>query len=120
MSTPFYQDVSPQSPPDQITPADSPSSPAGFASVTPHGRGPAPYDIQAPLADGEIGAAFSMANDLGGSGVLYPMSERITQAKTLLESPQGFGTGGFDVDAGWHGGGGDGWPNDVEPDVAGP
>ena len=120
MSSPFYQDASPQSPPDQITPAAAPSSPSGFASVTPHGRGPAAYDIQAPLADGEITAAFNEANSLGGAGVLYPMSERIGQAKELLESPQGFGSGGFDVDGGWHGGGGGSWPNDVEPDVAGP
>ena len=98
-----------------ITPSDSPSSPSGFASVTPHGRGPAPYDIQAPLMDGEITAAFSEANAAGGAGVLYPMSERIAQARTLLESPQGFGLAGFDVDGGWHGGGGGYWPNDVEP-----
>ena len=120
MSSPFYQDVSPASPPDQITPAAAPSSPENYAGVTPHGRGPAAYDIQAPLPDGEITAAFNEANSLGGAGVLYPMSERITEAKTLLESPQGFGSGGFDVDGGWHGGGGGSWPNDVEPDVAGP
>jgi hypothetical protein len=113
---PFYQDVDPQSPPDQVTPAGGPSSPGNYAGVTPHGRGPAPYDIQAPLPDGEIAAAFHEANALGGAGVLYPMSERIGQAKELLESPQGFGSDGFDVDGGWHGG----WPSDVEPDVAGP
>ena len=117
---PYFQDLDPSPAPSPVTPADTPSSPAGFASVTPHGRGPAPYDIQAPLPDGAIGAAFSEAIALGGAGVLYPMSERIAQAKTLLESPQGFGSDGFDVDAGWHGGGGDGWPSDVEPDVAGP
>src|SRR5258707_995092 len=30
-----------------VTPADTPSSPSGFARVTPHGRGPAPYDLRA-------------------------------------------------------------------------
>jgi hypothetical protein len=99
-----------------ITPRDTPSSPENFAQVTPHGQGPAPYDLQAPMSDGEIGAAFNQANADGGNGVLYPMSERIRQAKTLLASPQGFGSEGFDIDAGATAG----WPNDVEPDVAGP
>jgi hypothetical protein len=94
-----------------ITPSDTPSSPSNYAQVAVQGA-----DIQAPLSDGEITAAFNTANDLGGAGVIYPVSERIAQAKTLLESPQGFGSGGFDIDAGWHGG----WPSDVEPDVAGP
>ena len=114
---PEYQDVNPQSPPDQITPADSPSSPSGYAQVTPHGQGPAPYNIQAPDLTPDVTAAFNTANELGGAGFLYPMSERITEAKTLLESPQGFGLAGFDVDGGWHGGGGDGWPADVNPGV---
>jgi hypothetical protein len=94
-----------------ITPSDTPSSPSGYASVTPHGQGPAPYDIQVPPPVAEVTAAFDAANALGGNGVLYPKSERIRQAQTLLESPQGFGLAGFDVDAGWSGG----WPNNVEP-----
>ena len=100
-----------------ITPSDSPSSPSNYAAVPVQGM-----DIQAPLMDGEITAAFDEANAMGGSGVLYPMGPRIAQARDLLESPQGFAAGGFNVDAGFHGGqGGDaGWPNDVEPDVAGP
>ena len=100
-----------------ITPSDSPSSPSNYAAVPVQGM-----DIQAPLMDGEITAAFDESVAVGGSGVLYPMGPRIAQARELLESPQGFGLGGFDVDAGFHGGqGGDaGWPNDVEPDVAGP
>jgi len=103
-----------------ITPSDSPSSPAGFAQVTPHGQGPAPYDLQAPLSDGEISGAFDAANATGGAGVLYPMSPRIADARTMMESPMGFGSGGFDIFGGYHSGGGDGWPSDVEPDVAGP
>ena len=113
---PYFQDLDPTSPPDQITPAGGPSSPANYAGVTPHGRGPAPYDIQAALPSDEVAAAFSEANALGGTGVLYPMSERIAQAREMLESPQGFGLDGFDVVGGWHGGGGDnGWPNNPEP-----
>jgi hypothetical protein len=115
---PEYQNVDPQSPPDQVTPASSPSSPANYAMVTPHGRGPAPYDIQAMSPEPEVTAAFNTANALGGAGFLYPTSERIQQAQTLLESPQGFGSDGFDVDGGWHGGGGGSWPSNVEPPEA--
>jgi len=120
MSSPFYQPHDPMSPPDQVTPRDTPSSPANYASVTPHGQGPAPYSIQAPLSDGEITGAFNDANATGGAGVLYPMSPRIADAKTLLESPQGFGSAGFDIFGGYHQGGGDGWPADVEPVHDGP
>jgi hypothetical protein len=91
-----------------ITEPDTPSSPSNFAQVAT-----SQTNIQAPLADGEIGAAFDQANADGGNGVLYPMSERIMQAKTLLQSPQGFGSDGFDVDAGATAG----WPNDVEPNA---
>jgi hypothetical protein len=95
-----------------VTPHDTPSSPAGYALVTPHGRGPAPYDIQAPMTD--MTAEFDAANAAAGAGVLYPQSERQRQAQALLSSPQGFGE--FDVDGGYHGGGGDpGWPANVEP-----
>jgi hypothetical protein len=93
-----------------ITPSDSPSAPQQYAEVAVQ-----PVNIQAALPEAEVQAAFNESITLGGSGVLYPMSERIQQARTLLESPQGFGLAGFDVDAGWHGGGGDGWPNNVEP-----
>ena len=99
-----------------ITPPDSPSSPENFAQVTPHGQGPAPYDIQAPLSVGEITAAFDQANADGGSGVLYPQGARQAETQTLLESPAGFASDGYDIDAGTTAG----WPNDVEPDVAGP
>jgi hypothetical protein len=99
-----------------ITPRDTPSSPGNYAQVTPHGVGPAPYDLQAPLSDGEIGAAFGASIAVGGSGVLYPQGPRQAQTQRLLESDQGFGSGGYDIDAGTTAG----WPNDVEPDVAGP
>jgi hypothetical protein len=99
-----------------ITPRDTPSSPENFAQVTPHGQGPAPYDIQAPMSDGEIGAAFDSSIAVGGSGVLYPQGPRQAQTGRLLQSDQGFGSDGYDIDAGTTAG----WPNDVEPDVAGP
>jgi hypothetical protein len=117
---PEYQNLDPISPPDRITPAADPSSPAGYAMVTPHGRGPAAYDIQAPLSDGEITAAFNDANDTGGNGVLYPMSPRIADTRTMMMSPQGFGSDGYDIFGGYHEGGGAGWPADVEPVHDGP
>ena len=94
-----------------ITPQDSPSSPENYAQVAT-----SQMNIQAPLSDGEIGAAFDAANAVGGAGALYPQGPRQAQTETLLQSPQGFGSGGYDIDAGTTAG----WPNDVEPDVAGP
>ena len=61
-------------------------------------------------------AAFDASLAVGGSGVLYPQGPRQAQTQQLLESPQGFASGGYDIDAG----SAFGWPNDVEPDVAGP
>jgi hypothetical protein len=97
-----------------ITPSDSPSSPH-YAEVAVTQQ-----NIQAPLSDGEITAAFDAANATGGSGVLYPMSQRIADTRTMMESPQGFGSAGYDIIGGYHQGGGDGWPNDVEPVHDGP
>lgn len=99
-----------------ITPSDTPSSPSDYAAVTPHGQGPAPYDIQAPMSDGEIGAAFDATNREMGAGVIFPAGPRQAQTETLLSSPQGFASGGYDIDAGTTAG----WPADVEPDVVGP
>lgn len=48
-------------PPDPVTPADTPSDPAGYAMVTPHGQGTAPYDIQAPAED--LSGAFHSATN---------------------------------------------------------
>jgi hypothetical protein len=110
---PFYQDLDPMSVPDQVTPRDTPSSPGNFAMVTPHGVGPAPYDLQAPLPEREVTAAFDRSLAEGGAGVLYPLSPRIAEAKAMMESPQGYGGGGINVIGGYHAGGGDGWPVDV-------
>jgi hypothetical protein len=74
-----------------VTPADSPSDPSGFDAVTPHGRGPAPYDIAAPQAIDGIAAAFDAANALAGAGVLYSRGPRQDETEALLTSPQGAG-----------------------------
>ena len=98
--------------PNPVTPADSPSAPAQFAAVSPHGQGPAPYDIQAPLQD--MTALVAAAGALTGAGVVYPQGPRQAMTETLMTSPQGYGE--QDIDAGWSGGGGDtGWPSNVEP-----
>ena len=96
-----------------ITPADSPSSPADYAAVTPHGQGTAPYDVQAPQAD--LSAAVEAAGALAGAGVIYPQGPRQAQTEALIQSPPGFAVEGYDVDAGFHGGGGGDWPNNAEP-----
>ena len=97
-----------------ITPADSPSSPSNYEAVTPHGRGPAPYDIQAPQQD--LSGLVAAAGRVTGAGVIYPRGPRQSETSTMIDSAQGFGSDGYDIDAGYAGM----WPNDVEPDVAGP
>jgi len=94
-----------------ITPTDGPSSPENYAMVTPHGRGPAAYDIAAPLGEAGITSAFDQSNADAGAGVLYEQSERQHQAASVLESPAGFGADGFTVDGGTTAG----WPRDVKP-----
>ena len=96
-----------------ITPSDSPSSPSGYAGVTPHGRGPAPYDIQAALRDGEVTAAFNGANAVAGTGVLYPMGPRQRETEALIMSAPGYGD--FDITAGFSGSHGETWPGDASP-----
>lgn len=118
------QPLDPTGAPDPVTPADSPSDPAGFASVTPHGRGPAPYDIQAPM-DASIAGLTADAMALAGGGEGAPsgagipdrMGPRQSQTEALLSSPAGYGgTSGYSIDAGFSGGGGDsGWPNNADP-----
>jgi len=107
--------LDPAGPPPNITPRDTPSNPAGYAQVTPRGTGPAPapYDIQAPQDD--LAAMTSAAGAISGAGVVYPRGPRQMATETLMQSPQGFAVGGYDIQQGFAGGGGDGWPNDVEP-----
>jgi len=85
-----------------ITPSDSPSSPGDYAAVAVQ-----PMNIQAPLMDGEISSA--------AGGATSAASARQAEARTLLESPQGFATGGYDIDAGYHGDGGESWPANIKP-----
>ena len=92
-----------------MTPADTPSSPSDYAGVTPHGRGPAPYDIQAPLDEAHITASFDATNREMGAGVLYSQSERQAATERLLSSPQGY------ADFTILGGTTAGWPADITP-----
>ena len=92
-----------------ITPSDSPSAPEQYAAVPVTGQ-----NIQAPQAD--LTAAVEAAGRLAGAGVIYPQGPRQAQTETLLSSPQGFATQGYDIDAGYSGT----WSGDVEPTVAGP
>lgn len=109
---PEDQNLDSYSAPDPVTPAASPSAPAQYASVTPHGQGAAWYDIQAPMQD--LAALTADAGALAGAGVIYPQGPRQQQTEALMSSPQGYGE--QDIDAGWSGGGGDtGWPNNIEP-----
>jgi hypothetical protein len=96
-----------------ITPADSASSPAGYAAVTPHGRGPAPYDIQAGNDEAAITSQMNAANAVAGAGVLYPMGPRQSATEHLIMSPPGYGD--FDITAGFSGSYGETWPGDASP-----
>lgn len=100
------QPLDPIGAPPPVTPADSPSAPEQFAGVTPHGRGPAPYDIQADLDD--LGAMAAAAQAAAGPG-----SERQMATESFLSSPQGYGE--VTILGGASGGGGDDWPSDVRP-----
>jgi hypothetical protein len=83
-----------------ITPSDTPSAPAQYDAVTPHGQGTAPYDVQAPMDD--LSALVA-----GSVSVTGP---RQAQAQTLLS-----GSDGPSVTAGYSGGGGEDWPGDPRP-----
>lgn len=102
---PGDQNLDSYSVPSPVTPADSPSSPL-YGDVTPHGQGTAPYNVEAPLDD--LSGMTAAAVALSGPG-----GPRQAETETLLSSPQGFGE--QDIDAGWSGGGGNGWPANVEP-----
>ena len=88
-----------------MTPADSPSSPM-YGDVTPHSRGPAPYDIQAGLED--LGAMAAAAQAAAGPG-----SERQSATEAFLSSGAGYGE--VTILGGASGGGGEDWPSDVRP-----
>lgn len=111
MSNPFLQPLDPAGAPDPVTPQDSPSSPEGYAGVTPHGVGPAPYDIQAEMPD--VSAQFQGSVSVAGAGVLYSQGPRQAAAEALLYSPQG--AGAFNITAGFSGEPGESWPNNPDP-----
>ena len=92
-----------------ITPADSPSAPGPYEAVQE-----SDFNIQAPQED--LTAMVEAAGRLAGAGIVYPAGPRQAETATMLQSPQGFGSGGYDIDTGYAGR----WPQDVEPDVAGP
>lgn len=104
---PENQSLDPDSVPGPVTPADSPGDAAGFAMVTPHGRGTAPYDIAGPMED-MAGLAAAAQSLTGPGGPRQAASER------LLGSPQGMAA--LDITDGWAGGPGESWPNDIFPD----
>jgi len=97
-----------------ITPADSPSSPSDFAGVAVSG-----FDIQAPNDEAAITSQMDAANAVAAAGVLYPMGPRQSQARVLLDSPQGFNSGGglsgYDIMAGWSGEPDESWDNLPQP-----
>jgi hypothetical protein len=99
MADQFFQSLDPAGAPDPVTPQDTPGDAAGWAEVTPHGRGPAPYDIAGPQDIGGIAAAVEAAGHLAGAGIVYPQGPRQDEAAALLTSPQGAGamnvTSGF-------------------------
>jgi hypothetical protein len=111
MSSPYLQSVDAASPPDQLTPSDSASSPSGFAGVTPHGQGPAPYSIQAEMPD--LSGQFAGANAVSGGGGLYSQGPRQAATEQLLSSAQGYGD--FSITAGFSGEPGESWPNNPDP-----
>jgi hypothetical protein len=107
--------MDPMAVPSPVTPHDSPSSPGEYAKVFPHGQGPAPYDIQAPLQDltGLTAAAGNLTGGEEGAGRLYGTGPRQAATQALLSSPEGYGE--QDILQGYSGGGGGNWPGSTEP-----
>jgi hypothetical protein len=118
---PFYQNLDPMAAPDPVTPQAAPGDPAGFAMVTPGGRGTAPYDIQQDLGaiEADITARADAATAVSGAGVLYPVSPRQRETQVMLDSPQGFNSGGgltgYDITQGWSGEPDESWDNLPQP-----
>ena len=81
-----------------ITPADSPSAPGPYSAVPECGM-----DICAPAED--LSAAVS--------GAVSDAMARQSDARRVLESPQGYGA--FTISSGSSGGGGEDWPGSVAP-----
>jgi hypothetical protein len=118
VSNPEYQGLDPAGVPSPVTPAAGPADPSGYAMVTPDGRGPAPYDIQAAMDTAAIAAAADAAGAVSGAGIVYPRGTRQAATETLLNSPQGFSAGGglsgYDITPGWSGEPDESWANSVQ------
>jgi hypothetical protein len=117
---PYLQNLDPMGVPSPITPADGPGDAAGWAMVTPHGQGTAPYDIQFLGGIEEaITAGVDAATAVAGAGVLYGMGPRQAAAREMLDSPQGFNAGGglsgYDITQGWSGEPDESWDNLPQP-----
>jgi hypothetical protein len=118
---PEYQNLDPFAAPDPVTPAASPV--AGYSMVTPSGQGTAPYDIQADLGaiQADVTAGWAAAGAVAGAGVVYPQGTRQVATARLLDSAQGFnsggGTSGYDITPGWAGEPYESWPDNPEPTV---
>jgi hypothetical protein len=86
--------------------------------VTPDGRGPAPYDIAAPLDEAAITAACDAAGAVSGAGIVYPRGTRQQATEALLNSPAGFSAGsglsGYDITQGFSGEPDESWANNVQ------
>ena len=115
---PEYQNLDPSGAPDPVTPADGPGDAAGYAMVTPSGRGTAPYSIQADMDEAAISVAAQGAGAVSGAGIVYGQGARQRATEALLNSPQGFsagsGTSGYDITPGWSGEPDESWPNNVQ------
>lgn len=117
---PAFQSLDPAGAPDPVTPADSPGDAAGWAMVTPDGRGTAPYDIQAPMDEAAIQSAYDSAGLSAAAGVsaYHQQGARQAETETLLNSPAGFSAGGglsgYDITSGWSGESALRWPNSVQ------
>jgi hypothetical protein len=84
-----------------ITPSDTPSAPELYAGVPDSGM-----NIQAPQDEAAIAAAMAAANVVADG-------PRQAAAKTLQESPAGYGD--FGITAGFSGSDGETWPADLRP-----
>lgn len=116
MSSPEYQSPDPAGVPDPVTPADGPGDGAGYASVSPDGRGPAAYDIAAVSDEAAITAGCDAAYAVAGPG-----GARQSATAGLLYSPAGFSAGsgmsGYDIPQGFSGEPDESWANNVQPDA---
>src|SRR5260370_33535331 len=102
MSSPYFQPVDAAGAPDPVTPAASASSPADFAAVTPHGRGPAGDDIQAPMPD--LAGADAAAGAITRARDVYPQGPQPRGTGAPPQAPPGLARDGDGLGRGDHAG----------------